>query len=103
MCHSQCDKKVPSLIRADQSPDGFYKIIKRTQKELTTRIGASREATSQVLRALASAYLDLGLLHKARGKRDRAKEYISTSIKLFEQCEADVFLKKAQEALETLG
>ena len=33
---------------------GFYKIGKRTQKELAIRIGASREATSQVLRALAS-------------------------------------------------
>lgn len=34
--------------------DGFYRIGKRTQKELAIRIGASREATSQVLRALAS-------------------------------------------------
>lgn len=33
---------------------GFYKIGKRTQKELAIRIGASREATSQVLRILAS-------------------------------------------------
>lgn len=33
---------------------GFYRIGKRTQKELAIRIGASREATSQVLRALAS-------------------------------------------------
>lgn len=52
---------------------------------------------------MGMTYLDLGLLHKARSKRDRAKKYISTSIKLFEQCEADVFLKKTQEALETLG
>ena len=34
--------------------DGFYRIGKRTQKELAIRIGASREATSQVLRTLAS-------------------------------------------------
>ncbi|MBI5307448.1 MAG: Crp/Fnr family transcriptional regulator [Planctomycetes bacterium] len=32
---------------------GFYRIGKRTQKELALRIGASREATSQILRALA--------------------------------------------------
>ena len=34
--------------------EGFYRLGKRTQKELAIRIGASREATSQVLRALAS-------------------------------------------------
>lgn len=33
---------------------GCYRIGKRTQKELAIRIGASREATSQVLRTLAS-------------------------------------------------
>ncbi|MHB8880131.1 MAG: Crp/Fnr family transcriptional regulator [Thermodesulfovibrionales bacterium] len=44
------------LIREEgtRGEDGFYKIDKRTQKELAIRIGASREATSQVLRALAS-------------------------------------------------
>jgi len=44
------------LIREEgkKAEDGFYRIGKRTQKELAVRIGASREATSQVLRALAS-------------------------------------------------
>ncbi len=44
------------LIRQEgrKEADGFYRLGKRTQKELAIRIGASREATSQVLRALAS-------------------------------------------------
>ena len=44
------------LIREEGKKEegGFYRIGKRTQKELAIRIGASREATSQVLRALAS-------------------------------------------------
>ncbi|MBI5634345.1 MAG: Crp/Fnr family transcriptional regulator [Nitrospirae bacterium] len=44
------------LIREDgkKIEDGFFKIGKRTQKELAIRIGASREATSQILRTLAS-------------------------------------------------
>lgn len=44
------------LIREEgkKAEDGFYKIGKRTQKELAIRIGASREATSQILRTLAS-------------------------------------------------
>lgn len=44
------------LIREEgkKVEDGFFKIGKRTQKELAIRIGASREATSQILRTLAS-------------------------------------------------
>lgn len=44
------------LIREEGKKEekGFYRIGKRTQKELAIRIGASREATSQVLRTLAS-------------------------------------------------
>ncbi len=48
------------------------------------------------------AYLDLGLLHKAKGEKDKAKEYISTAVDLFTQCEAEVYLKQAKEALESL-
>ena len=44
------------LIRQEgrKEADGFFSLGRRTQKELAIRIGASREATSQVLRALAS-------------------------------------------------
>ena len=51
---------------------------------------------------LGQAYLDLGLLHKAKGRIDQARECISTSIDLFEQCEAEGFLKQAKEALASL-
>jgi len=48
------------------------------------------------------AYLDLGLLHKAKKREDLAKECISKAIEFFEQCEADAYLKQAHEALESL-
>jgi tetratricopeptide (TPR) repeat protein len=51
---------------------------------------------------LGMAYLDLGLLHKAKGEKDKARECITTAIQLFEQCEAEVFLQQAKEALESL-
>lgn len=49
-------KLFAELARTEGESDnnGFYKIKKRTQKELAIRIGASREATSQVLRGLVS-------------------------------------------------
>jgi tetratricopeptide (TPR) repeat protein len=49
---------------------------------------------------LGRAYLDLGLLHKAKKRTERAKECISKSIQIFEQCEAEIYLKQAREALE---
>ena len=51
---------------------------------------------------LGQAYLDLGLLHRTKGEKDKAGECISTAIQIFEQCEAEVYLKQAKEALANL-
>ncbi len=62
--------------------------------EISKRIGAKAVA--------GEAYLDLGLLYGAKGRVDLARESISQAIRLFEQCEAEVFLRQAKEALEQL-
>jgi class 3 adenylate cyclase/tetratricopeptide (TPR) repeat protein len=51
---------------------------------------------------LARAYLDLGLLHKAKKRSDQAKECISKAIKIFEECEAEVYLKQAKKTIESI-
>jgi tetratricopeptide (TPR) repeat protein len=51
---------------------------------------------------LGMAHLDLGLFYNARKKNQQARECLSEAIKLFEKCEADVFLKQAKDALESL-
>ena len=48
---------------------------------------------------LAQAHLDLGLLHKAKKRHNKAQECISEAIKIFEECKAEGFLKQAREAL----
>jgi tetratricopeptide (TPR) repeat protein len=48
---------------------------------------------------LGQAYLDLGLLHRAKNRSDKARNCINNAIDLFEQCGAEVFLKQAKEAL----
>ena len=53
--------------------------------------------------AQGQAYLSLGRLHKKKGKKDKARECISNAIEIFEQCEAEVYLKQAREVLESLG
>ena len=52
---------------------------------------------------LGVAYLDLGLLHKAKRKKDKARECISTAIQYFEQCEAEIYLRQAKDALASMG
>ena len=51
---------------------------------------------------LGSAFLDLCLLYKARKRNDQARECISEAISIFQECEAEVNLKQAYEALESL-
>ena len=66
------------------------------------------------MRALASAqkigakamegqiHLGLGKLYSRTGNREKARHCFSSTIKLFEVCEAENFLKQAREALSSL-
>jgi tetratricopeptide (TPR) repeat protein len=81
-------KNVP--FAGQKSKEHFDKLI-----ELANDIGAHG--------MLGPAYLDLGLLHKEKGRREEARECISKAIKLFEQSEAETYLKRANEALTSLG
>jgi tetratricopeptide (TPR) repeat protein len=48
------------------------------------------------------AHLGLGKLYKRTGHKDKARDCFSSAIKLFEECEAETFLKQAREALSSL-
>jgi len=74
---------------------------KRAEEHFNKVIKVAKEIGAKGM--LGQAYLDLGFLHQEKGKKDQAKECISTAIGYFEQCEADVFLKQAKEALASLG
>ena len=81
-------KNVPSA--AKKAEKHFNQAI-----EITEEIGAKNYS--------ALAYLDLGLLHRAKKRTDQAKECISMAIELFEQCEAEGYLQQAKEALASLA
>ena len=80
-------KNIP--FASKKAEDHFNKAI-----EVAKEIGAKS--------VLGQTYLDLGLLHKTKSRNDKAKECISEAIQIFEQCEAEVFLKQAKEALASL-
>ncbi len=51
---------------------------------------------------LGPAYLDLGLLHRAKRRSDQAELYFSKAIQIFERCDAEVYLKKSREAMNAV-
>jgi tetratricopeptide (TPR) repeat protein len=51
---------------------------------------------------LGVVYLSLGLLYKANKKTDQARQCILDAINLFKKCEAEAYLKQANEALDSL-
>jgi tetratricopeptide (TPR) repeat protein len=73
---------------------------KKAEAHLNNAIQIAKQ--NGFLNILAQAYLDLGLLYKAKKRTDKAEQCISEAIKIFEQCETDVYLKQASEALESL-
>jgi class 3 adenylate cyclase/tetratricopeptide (TPR) repeat protein len=81
-------KNVP--FAAKKAENHFQKAIKLAQE-----IGAKG--------LLGQVTLELGLLHKIKGRTDEARKCISEAVQLFEECEADVFLKQAKEVLAALG
>lgn len=73
---------------------------KKAEEHLNIAIKTAGEIGAKSV--LGQAYLELGCLHKARGRTETARECIINAIEAFEECEADVFLKEAHEALASM-
>ena len=63
--------------------------------ELAMEIGANGLA--------GQSYLDWGILYRAKKQTIQAKECISEAIRIFENCESEVYLKQAREVLDSLS
>lgn len=74
---------------------------KKAEHHFSKAIEVAREIGAKGV--LGQAYLDLGLLHKTKGKKDKARECICEAVNLFEQCEAETHLRRAKEALKNVG
>jgi tetratricopeptide (TPR) repeat protein len=73
---------------------------KKAEEHFTRAIQVAKEIGARG--TMGMAYLDLGLLHRMKGRTEQAKECLSESIQIFEQSEAEGFLKQAKEALACL-
>ena len=73
---------------------------KKAEDHFNRAIEVAKEIGAKA--TLGMAQLDLGLLYKARGEKDQARQCISTAIGVFEHCGAETFLRQAKQALENL-
>jgi tetratricopeptide (TPR) repeat protein len=82
----------------------FVKTVPLAKKKAETHFCKAIEASKEIgaKGLIGQANLDIGFLHKAKGKNEIAKECITEAVQVFEQCEADVLLKQAKEALASL-
>jgi hypothetical protein len=73
---------------------------KKAEEHINNSINIAEEIGASGF--LGLAYLSLGHLHKLKKRTELAKECISKAINYLEQCGAEVYLKQANEALESL-
>jgi tetratricopeptide (TPR) repeat protein len=74
---------------------------KKAEEHFNKAIETAKEIGAKGI--LGQACLDLGLLHEAKRRKDQARECISEAINIFQECEVETYLKKAKEALASLG
>jgi len=74
---------------------------KKAEDHLNKAIRVAKEAGFKNI--LGQAYLNLGLLHKLKGRTDKARDCLSNAVGVFEQCDAEFYRKQAKEALASLG
>ena len=73
----------------------------KAETHLNKAIEAAKEIGAK--ETLGQAYVDLCLLHRAKRRKDQARECISEAIQIFEECEAEVYLALAKETFGSLG
>jgi tetratricopeptide (TPR) repeat protein len=103
------------IARGDDGEKSISLLLKNIGLLIKTVPFAAREAQEYLHRAietskeigaksiLGQAYLDLGKLHRAKGRLAEARTCISRAVKSFEECGADVYLKQARDELASLG
>ena len=99
------DKSAPVSLSVMAKNIGFIiknvpSAAKKAEDHLIKALGVAEDIGSKSV--LGKAHLNLGFLHKRKGKTDQAKESISQAIQVFEQGELENCLKAAKEALASI-
>ena len=94
----------PSLLFLVKNIGFLIKNAPNVDRKAETHFNKAIDQAKKVgdIGLLGRTYLDLGLLHKAKKRIDKARGCISEAIRFFEETEAEGFLKQAKDALESL-
>jgi len=74
---------------------------KRAEKHLTKALQLAKQTGAKGF--WGQPCLQLGLLFKLRGQKEKAKEYLLEAIRIFEECKFEVYLKRGKELLDSLA
>jgi hypothetical protein len=72
----------------------------KAEKHLNKALEVAREIGAKG--SMGTALLSLAQLHSVKGRKDRARECVLEGIELFVQCDAQKYLKQAEEVLASL-
>jgi class 3 adenylate cyclase/tetratricopeptide (TPR) repeat protein len=75
-------------------------VSRKSEKHLAEAIQLARETGA--LGFLGQPCLQMGLLMKLKGQKGKAREYLSEAIHIFEECDFQVYLQRAQELQASL-
>ncbi len=73
---------------------------KKAEEHFNKALDTAREVGMKGV--MGQTYLDLGILHRAKRRTQKARECLAQAIQCFEECEAETFLKKAREVAASL-
>jgi tetratricopeptide (TPR) repeat protein len=74
---------------------------KKAEEHFNRAIEVAKEIGAKS--TMGMAYLDLGLLYRMKGKTEQARKCLSEAIQIFEETEAEGFVKQAKEALASFA
>ena len=100
------DKSAPVSLTTMAKNVGFIlknvpSAHKKGEEHFNRAIEVAKEIGAKF--ALGESYLDLGRLYKAKGRSAQARDCFIAAIEILEECQSEVFLKQAKEALTSLG
>jgi class 3 adenylate cyclase/tetratricopeptide (TPR) repeat protein len=73
---------------------------KKAEEHFHKALATAREVGMKGV--MGQAYLDLGILHRAKRRTAKARECLTLAIECFEECEAETYLRKAREMAASL-
>jgi len=73
---------------------------KKAEGHYKRAINAAQKIGADI--TLGMSFFNLGLLHRGKGNADNARQYLAKAVRIFEKCEAEIYLGKAKNALLSL-